>query len=466
MTILNSYTNDIVSKIASLKAIDENIKNRLSFLRSLNLNNLFESLIEILSQLGGYEDMIQAIDELLTSKIVNIEEAVKSSIKISIKKIIACGVEPTINSDLINDGVYLDLKKIDPMSIFKIDPTSDEGKYAYFDNNSGISSKDFNVFLYTVIENSIDNPLYTGDTWSGGGLPLFNVKFIENDEVNSKTNQLHIKVDGLFSGYTISYLISEYLDSITLFNSVQLFSNIFDDILNTSIVSVNKTNTEMEIEAMISKIVDDIMDNINDENEIIDDSFYTFSNDVYNEIATNIELKQKKIYKGMSGEEIEFNEDIVKESLDALNDESTLIVNKTNMLSDMINRITEDASSTRKIDKSDSYELKVNIVKGIIKRVATAISIQIFSPKVLILISMTNKLYGIEDQGGAVEFLKENINIYKLIITDIRDMISDFIIEKITEKATPLITRVSAELIKEKFAIYKKQIDTIKGFVS
>ena len=177
-------------------------------------------------------------------------------------------------------------------------------------------------------------------------------------------------------------------------------------------MSANKTNAEMEIEAMISNLVDDIMDNINDENEIIDDSFYTFSNDVYNEIATNIELKQKKIYKGISGEEIEFNEDIVKESLDALNDESTLVVNKTNMLSDMINRITEDASSTIKIDESDSYELKVNIVKGMIKRVATAISIQIFSPRVLIVISMVNKLYKIEDQGGAVEFLKKKYDVY------------------------------------------------------
>lgn len=465
MTILNSYTNDIISKIASLKAIDENIKNRLAFLRSLNLNNLFESLIEILSQLGGYEDMIQAIDELLTSKIENIEEVVKSSIKVSIKKIISCGVEPTINEDLINDGVYLDLKNIDPTSIFKIDPTSDEGKYAYFDNNKGVLSKDFNVFLYTVIKNSIESPSYEGSTWSINGAPLFKVKFIEHDETNPKTNQLHIKIDGRFSGYAISYLISEYLDSITLFNSVQLFSNIFDDILNTSIVSINKTNAEMEIEAIISKIVDDIMDNVNDENEIIDDSFYTFSNDVYDEIAANIELKQKKIYKGVSGEEIEFNEDIIKSSLDALNDEATLVVNKTNMLSDMINRITEDASSTKKIHESDSYELKLNIVKNIIKRVATTISIQIFSPRVLIVMSMVNKLYEIEDQGGVVEFLKGNINIYKLIITDIRDMISDFIIEKITEKATPLITRVSAELVKEKFAIYKKQIDAIKGLL-
>lgn len=177
------------------------------------------------------------------------------------------------------------------------------------------------------------------------------------------------------------------------------------------------------------------------------------------------QFHHKKIYKGVSGEEIEFNEDIIKSSLDALNDEATLVVNKTNMLSDMINRITEDASSTKKIDESDSYELKLNIVKNIIKRVATTISIQIFSPRVLIVMSMVNKLYEIEDQGGVVEFLKGNINIYKLIITDIRDMISDFIIEKITEKATPLITRVSAELVKEKFAIYKKQIDAIKGLL-
>ena len=51
------------------------------------------------------------------------------------------------------------------MVIFNIDPTSENGSYAYFDNNSGLNSLDFNVFLYAIIKESISNQDYAGADW-------------------------------------------------------------------------------------------------------------------------------------------------------------------------------------------------------------------------------------------------------------------------------------------------------------
>lgn len=103
--------------------------------------------MEIFKQLGGYEDMIKSIENILSTKLEDIEETIKSAIKIALKNVISCGIEPTIGDSLILTGVTFNIGKIDPMSVLSIDPTSENGTYGYFDNFTGVDSKDFNVFL-------------------------------------------------------------------------------------------------------------------------------------------------------------------------------------------------------------------------------------------------------------------------------------------------------------------------------
>lgn len=474
MSYLGNQTTEINGKIAALKTVTEKIKSKFETKIS-EPTSLMDAIMEIFKQLGGYEDMIKSIETILSTKLESIEETIKSSIKIALKQIISCGIEPTIDENLISTGVTFEISKIDPISTLLIDPTSENGSYAYFDNLSGVDSKDFNVFLYTVIKKSINNQYYSGATWNKLSMedgenikiPLFKATYKEYDISTSQSNLLTIKIDESFNGKPLSYFISEYLDSVKLFNNVQIISSIFDELLSTKIVSVNKTTEQIAIEKQIQGVVSNILNNSEDVNEIIDDSFYTFSNDVYAQMLEDAENKKRNIFKydKTSNDNISIDQNIIIDSLNGLKVDNLPISEQTKIFSETIDNIANDLENKSKIKTDYNLSFKTDFITSIISKLMTTISLMILSPKIIYLFVMTTKIFGIDDETDAINFIKKNINIYKIIILSIRDIIIQELIDKIKEMIAPMIASITLELVKEKFAIYKKQLETIKSLI-
>lgn len=471
MSYYNDITTEINNKIAVLKTVTSDttkiIQNKVTDPKN-NVNGLMDSVLTIYDKICGYDDMISSIEEILSNKIDDIETTLKSSIKVAIKKIISCGIEPTISDILIENGMSFELKKVDPFSLFLIDPGSENGSYVYFDNSSGVDSKDFNVFLYSIIKQSTENADFSGSDWcifikENGEIirkELFKANFIEYDVLSGKNNVLTIKINESYRNKKLSSFISDYLDSIKIFNNVQILSLIFDDILGSKIISLNKTTEQLTSEKMISNIVDKLIDNLDNENDFIDNSFYEFSNETYDRILEESENKKNGF---IANTNIEINKDILNEQLNGLKIDDLSISEQTNILKNVIDEITEDLKDRNKINYTLNF--KFDIVKKIIKNLTNAISMYLFSPKITYLFYMTNRLYNLNDPNSIEEYIKSNINIYKTIIVKVRDIITTFLTDKIKEKLLPLITKMSVELLKEKYAMYKKIIDTMKDAI-
>lgn len=472
MGLFGNSTDEINSKIATLKTVSE--KASVKYKKKVSdINNLMDSILSIYNQLGGYEDMIKSIEDVLSNKLEDIENTIKSSIKIALKEIISCGIEPSIDDLLILTGVTFDIKKVDPLSIFAIDPTSENGSYAYFNNHEGIKSLDFNVFLYTIIKNSSENTSYTGATWNkiendNTKTPLFKASFKEFDQTTNKSNQLTIKIDEIFRGKKLSFFISQYLDSVKLFNNIQIISSIFDDLLGTKILSANKTSEQLKAEKLISNIVDKIINNIDTEDDVIDDSFYIFSNDEYNQMMEESENKKNGVfvYNKSTNDNLSINQELLLKSINELKTDGLLISKQTKILTDTIDTITKDLVDKGKIENKNSFSFKFDFIRNIIKKLVNAITLCIFSPKIIFLFSMTSRIYGLEEPSDVVKFIKSNINIYKKIIIKIRDIILQELIDKIKEMLAPLLAKIAIELAKEKYSIYKKQLNGIKDAIS
>jgi len=472
MSLFGDSTNAINGQIAALKTISEK-----SFLKYRKItsgaNTLMDALMDIFTQLGGYDDMIKAIENILSNRLDDIEEIIKSAIKLTLKQIISCGVEPSIGDQLILSGVTFDIKRIDPMTILSIDPLTESGSFAYFDNLKGINSKDFNVFLYTIIKRSIEIPTYGGDSWykvtySGTNkikTELLHASFKEYDVDTKTSNQLTIKIPESFRGKKISFFISEYLDSIKLFNNVQIISSIFDNVLSSKIISLNKTTDQLAVENLVQNICDKIINNV-DEGDVIDDSFYQFSNDIYNQMLEESENKKKGVFIHNQGNEISVDQELLIQSLTDLKTDGLLISQQTKILSDTIDNITNDLVAKSKIDNNTKFSFKFDFIRKLITKLTTTLTMFIFSPKIIYLFSMTSKMLGLTDESDIIEFIKKNINIIKLIVIKIRDVITEELIKKIKEMLAPLLAKAATELLKEKFAIYKKQLDAIKLAIS
>jgi len=470
MVSISKQKNSIFGGIAALKTISEQSLIKLNGKKNSTIgeaNNIMSSLLEIFNQLGGYNDLIQTIENILIKRLSDIENTIKGSIKTSIKQIISCGIEPTITPELVSTGVTFNLKNIDPLSLLTINPKSDNGELVYFDNDQGLNSRDFNVFLYSIISDGINNQYSTGHTWySSNALdkqPLITVSFQEFDQTNHSLNNLTIKIDSFYQGKKLSAFISDYLDSINLFNNTQLLSSIFDDIMGTKIFSINKTSEQIAAEKIIENLCNNILNNV-DESDVIDDSFYIFSNDTYNSILEEAENKKNGVFTYNGDTNLVLSVDqtsLMNSLLNLKNTDSNKITDQTNIIKEAIDNLTTDILKNSTIAEKDKFSLKLNLIQNIIKKLMSTITMFIFSPKIIYLFIMTSKLLGVEDTGDIVQFVKKNINVYKLIIIAIRDIIVSEITKEIEKLLAPLISQVVVILTKEKFSIYKTQIDGI-----
>lgn len=474
MVSYSNETNNIKGKIASLKAISD--KSSKKYEKNVTeIKSLMGSITNIIAQLGGgYDEIIQSIQTILSEKLDDIEEIIKSAIKISIKQTISCGVDPSIGDDLINDGITFELDKIDTLSILTIDPQSENGSYIYFDNLSGVNSDDFNVYLYTIIKNTLKNKTYNGDVWYKSDIennervlkPLLRTTYKEYNPETFKSNLLTIKIDKSFKGKKISYFISEYLDSIKLYDSVQIISTIFDEILGAKIISTNKTSNQLLKEKQIRGIIDNLINNIEDENEVVDESYYQFSNETYDILIKETENKRLgKISYGANNNTIEVNRDVLLDNLNGLKVNDLSIKEQTNILNNTINEVAKNLSENSFIRKSDEQSFKEDLVNSILSEIMNTMSAVILSPKITFLFSMTSRIFGIQDEDNMIEFIKKNINIYKLIILNIREIIMKILLDKIKQLLSPMINNMIKELAKEKLSIYKKQLLSIKNIL-
>jgi len=475
MSTVSQQKNGIFGGIAALKTVaNQSLIKANGFKSSIlgDANDIMSSLLEIFNQLGGYNELIQTIENILIKRLDDIENTIKGAIKTAIKQTISCGVEPTITSDLISTGVTFNLKNIDPLVLLNIDPQSDNGELVYFDNSQGVNSRDFNVFLYSVIADGINNQTSTGATWYSSNLstkqPLVSVSFQEFDSSNVISNKLTVKINNFYLGKKLSSFISDYLDSIKLFNNTQLLSSIFDDITGTKIFSINKTVDQIAVEKIIQTLCTNILNNV-DESDVIDDSFYTFSNDTYNNILEESEAKKNGTftYNGDTSLQITVDQTSLMNSLLNLkNTDSTKISDQTTIIKGAIDNLTNDIVKNTSVSDKDQFALKLNFIQNIIQKLMSSITMFIFSPKIIYLFVMTSKLLGIEDSENVLDFVKKNINIYKLIIIAIRDVIVSEITKEIEILLAPLIAQVMTILVKEKFTIYKSQIDGILALLT
>lgn len=471
MPNISSNTKSIFGGIAALKTISEksSTKNRDRVGGIVGeYNNVMSSLVEIFNQLGGYSELLETIENVLVKNLDNIEMSIKGTIKTAIKQTIACGVEPSVDDVLIQTGVTFSLGNVDPQSFLTIDPISENGNLIYFDNSAGLLSKDFNTFLYAVIVDGVESPTSTGHTWyDSNSQPLIDVSFREHNNISGESNLVTIKINNFYRGKKLSSFISDYLDSVKLFDNIQLLSSIFDDITGSKIFSLNKTTEQLSAEKLIEKLCDNMLNSV-EETDVIDDSFYTFSNDVYNQILEESELKRTAsfLYYGDETKKSSVDESVIISSLMGLKTSNNL-TEQVKLVKTAIDNIVDDAvKNNDNINEKDKLALKMNFIRQIIFKLMTKITMTIFSPKIMFLFVMINKIYNVPESTNIVDFIKNNINIYKIIIIKIRDIITKELTSKILEMLSPMISKVMVILNAEKLTIYKKQIDDIRNLIS
>jgi hypothetical protein len=465
---LKDTKEEVFGKIAALRVSNEGFP-------SINLKNSFDSInesanpidfiIDVLKSVKGSSgDIKSTLIDILTFKIDDIEKTIKENLKLKIREYGLCGISPSI-PDYIkhhtivpqSTGVDLELDKLDFFKLFFINPTSDNGKLLYFDNNSSTNSEDLNVVLFETVQN--DN---VEVNWGSQTTDNDIFSFVFKSSTTNGNNILNVKVSQFYSdpsnNKTFVDLISDYIDSIKLFNTTNIITGVFDSLFGTISSAIDKSISLLEKETEFEIIIERIINSIDEEE--IDDSYFSFSNDLgyINEIATN---KRKGITKFLTCTEEEksvVNDKIIEMNDGILNSSSKVEVKE--VLKNTFDSVVSDFSTNGDVNK-DAKE--VHFFTEFFKKLSLILTKGIFTPKIYFILLFVSNVVLNKQNETPIEWIKNNRELIRNILKEIREYIIDIILKEILKELKKLIVKHSLKLLEEKVLNRKLQMSSLSG---
>jgi hypothetical protein len=464
---------DIFGKIAALRTSVEGFPD-LSLGSSLpsinNSTNSLDFLMDLLKSLIGFEKLRSMLSEILTYELETIEAEIKKELKLSLKELVSCGVDPSIPTFFKHQTVFpsasgydIDLVKLDYLGMLFISPSSPEGKLLY-DDALGTASKDFNSFLYSAVQSGAQ------EDWGKQTLSddIISVDF---DQTGGPTNNnLNLRASAFYSnpanGKTLTDLNNDYIDSINLLSPQRVVNGIIDSIFGSISVSVGKSQAQLEMEAKIDNIIDCIISA--DDTTVVDNSFFEFDNETIQDIESEAAQRKNgiRILKTCGNLASTMPQSVIETSNDNITS-ATTTGNLVEVKTTIDNSIQDMAAATSEVepDPKNKYTIQLNLIDMMIKKLTMAIITIILSPKVLTIFLVNHRfVYGPSATfDGPIDFLKQNKTLVRAMVKAVRNSIIKVMLREVLKEIRNLAAKNAIKVATEKAKAQVAQIASLVG---
>lgn len=423
----------------------EQVKAMMNDFPTVNLNlslpsfksdfDVIAFLLDLVGAIVGKKapELQREVVRFLIEKIEPLERDIKFNIKDGLKSCYACKINPLIAPWLISDGINIPIEQFDFSCFLKINPRSDVGRTLYSGPN------DMNYFLYEVIQNN-GTPMNWNDPVTGKPIAVF--KFVTSAPTKSPTtgniqttdfrnNVINMKIHPDYSNKSIIDFINDYLNTIIIFKTETVVSQSMDLLFGvlTRRVKMNVGCVEKQLE--FEKITEKLIDcGVDDPNNVIDNSFYKFSNkdivDIKNRSRNRI--NGVKRYDGcpLPGTDVDFATiSEMVEGISGATDNSTKVEILEKGLSDVGK--TSAKSVTNESDKNQSIYA---FIEELIRALRITISRLVLSPKIVYLVAMMHYLVvGQINYRGPREWIENIICLFRQFLQKILEELSKFLLK-------------------------------------
>lgn len=430
--------------------------------------NSLDFLVDLHKALIGFESLKESLVDVLTYNLEEIELDIKQAIKKALKSMVSCSVNPKIPQSFIDNGIDVEVSKIDLLGMFKTSPFSSAGQLLYNDPNGLSDSTDFNTFLYNTIQGN------TTDSWGAvtTGNDILQITFNEQGvSPESANNTLNIKPSAYYAdsanGKKLPDLNNDYIDSIKLFDSAKLINNIIESVFGTVSLNINKDKKQIKNEIKIQDIIDRIINT--DDNMVIDDSYFVFTNEELNSIDSRAEDRRKgKTIVTTCGD---LDSSISFDTLSNLNAQLTPLSNQTSSseLIEVITTVVRNGldnlanDSASNVDEKDKLNVKINFIEKMLKSLMSAIVSVILSPKLIVILAVNHTIVHGEAFENTEDFIKKNRGLITAVMQSIRDAIVGILMDKILKQVKTLVTDNIIKTQIERVKYKKAQIASLVG---
>lgn len=429
---------DVFNKIAALRTLNEgypkfNLTNSVPSIN--NSDEVIAFLLDLIISLIGSEELKDVSVDFLSRKLPDIEFSVKNGIKKTLNDGMNMGTNPKTPSFLVN-GFDVQVKNIDLLEKFKIDPKSEVGGLIYDDSTNGLNSINLDTFLFETVQTENQSNLWGSQV---GVNTILDIKH--------SNNILNVKSGNDYNTKTLRDFNNDYIDSLKLFNPDKVINRIMDKMFGVISNTLGKTRDSLITEAKLNDIIENFI-NAKD-NDVVDDSYFQFSN----EQLTNQEFVSTNRSNGVAvlidcdnyTSSINFNT-LSGISQDISN--STTLNEMRVIISNSITKLLDEATlNTSDVDKNN---VKTGFFKIILKELIISLIEMILSPQILLLLLINNKVFGlINFYKDIIELIRSNTLFIKNIVCVIKDVLINLLLAIIIKEILRLITAQTINKEKE-----------------
>ena len=455
-----SKKKKVFGTIAAYKTLTESMPKLKSSSSMPSINNNGDTitfLCDLIKSLIGFESLQETITDILVYNLKDIETEIKSALKLELKSIVSCSINPSLPDFIKSNGTGIKYvtKKVDFTGLMFIDPNSSTGQLLYNDLTPNlINSSDFNSFLYQTIQNNGSIEGWPQSSTNTNQILTFSFKSTDITNVDPN-NTITVKAHQNYDNKSLTDLNNDFIDSINLFNVEKLLNNLIDMVFGSISQVANKSLKQLESVAKINTAIDKIVNS--DNKDIINDKYFTSTNIEHNKEL--LDAKNRKAGIKPINTSGKINTSVSIQSINTANQNirsAATQIQKKAQVTNTLNNIGNEVSSFSN-NAADHKAIKLNFIQELVNNLIKSIVNSILSPKVITIFIINYKIiYGPNaTYKDAMDFLKQNKN----LIHNITKRISSLIIKTLLNIAMKKITALVSEAI-TKIQIEKSQANT------
>lgn len=437
---LNNPTNYDVSSLSSEFPLD---KSAVKSYVSSEVRTQIENLINTASNLSSPATLAYFLEKFFRA-IKTIKPQLKQIVLECFIKSLGCDYEQTYQAG----DVYVRVESIDIKKILLEDPDSDIGKTLY--EKTPINAQNLtqiprstNRLLHLCVKNlnaTISSPsLLNGLYYGGSGQALFDISYVtsrpsfSNPAVPEYGNFFKVTLINKLQGNKVTEFLSDYFETIRLFDSNAFFTNLLNASLDNFQVGRGARKIEIDDSTRFGLFVQRMLGQCLDNDEEIsvsgiakvpeiDDSSQKFFSTTSSEeiiIQEKIKNQEKGIIVLADCDNIELPISSLNEYIynivESINEDTDL--SKT-FEQDVLNAMTNDEGWS--LSKSLRERMKRNMRLRLLKNFAASVSVSMLTPKTLLPLMIMVKVLkrNFDDRMfTAVEFLKNFKEVITCIVT-------------------------------------------------
>lgn len=294
----------------------------------------------------------------------------------------------------------------------------------------------------------------------------FSVKSEDDYDINLETGEYSLKNKSkLYECYpklTVYEFNYDFVMGMQLFDPtvvatklIEMFTNCFTYGSGVGLdVSINKSETAYQMR--ISEIVKNIVESTAYE---VSDCFYTFDNSKYDSMLNDAELKRSRLYPFNENGNLSATESNTEKSFEILNefDNNATLQENIDVMTRTITQAT--ANITEEVLPEDKYGIDINIIEGFIKMLVNVTVESLLTPKMILLFETNRQLMGDNNIKLSIEeFLESITGLIVAIVSEIRDLILQQLLDWVMKLLQELFEVIADELLKEQLEYYYRLI--------